>query len=60
MKNNTSPGTDKIMGVMIKHRKDCMIQEVHQLCNMAWTATKAPTEWFESITMHWTRKDGRK
>lgn len=54
LKNNKSPGNDKITGEIIKCSRESMIQVIHRLRNIAWKEGKAPKEWTRSVlvTIH--------
>ena len=59
LKSNKSPGIDSITSEMIKHGGECVISELHQLCNAALEKGKVPDQWRKSVLVftrrgaHW-------
>lgn len=49
LKNNKSPGIDEITGEMIKQGGECLVNEIHQLCNLVWKEGKVPKDWARSV-----------
>jgi Reverse transcriptase (RNA-dependent DNA polymerase) len=54
LKENKSPGVDKVTGEMLKYGGPQVIDRLHQICNKAWRTGIAPEIWKKSIliTIH--------
>ena len=56
LKNGKAPGTDEIPGELLKHGGDCMIDQLHQICNGIWMDECIPDEWTKSIILTMPKK----
>ena len=54
LKAGKAPGTDEIPGEFLKHGGDCIIDQLHHICNDIWMKETIPDDWTKSIllTMH--------
>ena len=51
LKNNSSPGTDKITNEMIKHLPQLGLEKLLQLFNATWKCRKIPSTWQHALIL---------
>lgn len=56
LKNNKSPGSDGIIGEMIKAGGENLAIEIHELCRQIWKEGKIPEEWTKSLLVTLPKK----
>ena len=57
LKAGKAPGTDKIPGEFLKHDGDCIIDQLHHICNDIWMKETIPDDWAKSIILTPTKGD---
>ena len=52
LKEEKAPGTDEIPGELLKHGGDCIIDQLHHICNDTWMKETIPDDWTKSYSHH--------
>ena len=56
LKAGKAPGTDEIPGELLKHGGDCIIDQLHHICNDIWMKETIPDDWTKSIILTMPKK----
>jgi hypothetical protein len=51
LKKYKSPGTDQILGEVIKAGGETLHSEIHKLLHSVWNKEELPQQWKESVTV---------
>ena len=56
LKAGKAPGTDEIPGELLKHGGDCIIDQLHHICNDIWMKETIPDDWTKTIILTMSKK----
>ena len=56
LKAGKAPGTDEIPGELLKHGGDCIMDQLHHICNDIWMKETIPDDWTKSIILTMPKK----
>ena len=56
LKARKAPGTNEVPGELLKHGGDCIIDQLHHICNDIWTKETIPDDWAKSIILTMPKK----
>ena len=56
VKAGKAPGTDEIPEELLKHGGDCIIDQLHHICNDIWMKETIPDDWTKSIILTMPKK----